>query len=167
MIQYSLKCDKGHRFDSWFQSAAGFDKLQSAGMVACAICGSTHVEKALMAPSVRDSRRAPAPTSEQTPEQAPEQTPEQAPEAAKTQRPGPLSAPSGTAEQALAELKRHVEKNSEYVGLNFVREARQMHEGTAPERPIYGEAKPDEARKLIEDGVPVAPLPFLPNRKSN
>lgn len=148
MIQYTLKCDQDHRFDSWFQSAAAFDKLQSAGMVACAICGSTHVEKALMAPSVRDSRR-------------------KAPEKSDTPRPRPLSAPATTAEQALAELKRHVEKTSEYVGVNFVREARQMHEGAAPERSIYGEAKPEEARKLIEEGVPIAPLPFLPNRKSN
>lgn len=151
MIQFTLKCDKDHRFDSWFQSASAFDKLQSAGMVACAVCGSTHVEKALMAPSVRDSRRKRP----------------QAPEAPDTPRQRPLSAPATTAEQALAELKRHVEKTSEYVGLNFAREARQMHEGTAPERSIYGEAKPEEARKLLEDGVPVAPLPFLPNRKSN
>ena len=151
MIQFTLKCDKDHRFDSWFQSASAFDKLQSAGMVACAVCGSTHVEKALMAPSVRDSRRKRP----------------QAPEAPDTPRQRPLSAPATTAEQALADLKRHVEKNSEYVGLNFAREARQMHEGSAPERSIYGEAKPEEARKLLEDGVPIAPLPFLPNRKSN
>ena len=151
MIQFTLKCDQDHRFDSWFQSASAFDKLHAAGMVACAVCGSTHVEKALMAPSVRDSRR---------------KTP-QAAEAPDTPRPRPLSAPATTAEQALADLKRHVEKNSEYVGLNFAREARQMHEGSAPERSIYGEARPEEARKLIEDGVPIAPLPFLPNRKSN
>lgn len=153
MIQFTLKCDKDHRFDSWFQSASAFDKLQSAGMVACAVCGSTHVEKALMAPSVRDSRRK-APAS---PEQAQPPQP----------RERPLSAPASPAEQAMAELKRQIEKNSEYVGVNFAREARQMHEGSAPERSIYGEAKPEEARKLIEDGVPVTPLPFLPNRKSN
>uniref|UniRef100_UPI003B516AD5 DUF1178 family protein n=1 Tax=Roseovarius indicus TaxID=540747 RepID=UPI003B516AD5 len=153
MIQFTLKCDQDHRFDSWFQSASAFDKLHAAGMVACAVCGSNHVEKALMAPSVRDSRRkakeAPA-----------------APEKAQP-RERPLSAPASPAEQAMAELKRQIEKNSEYVGVNFVREARQMHEGSAPERSIYGEAKPEEARKLIEDGVPVTPLPFLPNRKSN
>lgn len=152
MIQFTLKCDQDHRFDSWFQSASAFDKLQSAGMVACAVCGSTHVEKALMAPSVRDSRRKAKDTAQPAPE-APRQR--------------PLSAPASPAEQAMAELRRQIEKNSEYVGVNFAREARQMHEGSAPERAIYGEAKPDEARKLIEDGVPVTPLPFLPNRKSN
>lgn len=152
MIQFTLKCDQDHRFDSWFQSASAFDKLQSAGMVACAVCGSTHVEKALMAPSVRDSRRK-AKEAPEAKDDAPRQR--------------PLSAPASPAEQAMAELKRQIEKNSEYVGVNFAREARQMHEGSAPERSIYGEAKPEEARKLIEDGVPVTPLPFLPNRKSN
>ncbi|HSF62903.1 MAG TPA: DUF1178 family protein, partial [Paracoccaceae bacterium] len=64
-------------------------------------------------------------------------------------------------------LRREVEANSEYVGVEFATEARRIHAGTAPERAIYGEARPEEARKLIEDGVPVAPLPFLPARKVN
>jgi hypothetical protein len=68
---------------------------------------------------------------------------------------------------ALAELRRRVEENSEYVGLEFAAEARKMHLGDTPERAIWGEAGIDEARALIEDGVPVAPLPFLPTRKSN
>ena len=80
---------------------------------------------------------------------------------------GPLTTPASPAEQALAKLKAHVEANSDYVGMEFASEARAIHEGDAPERSIYGEAKPDEARKLIEDGVPVAPLPFRPGRKSN
>jgi len=78
-----------------------------------------------------------------------------------------LTEPASPAEKALADLKAQVEKNSEYVGMNFAREAREIHDGTAPERAIYGEARPEEARKLIEDGVPVAPLPFVPARKSN
>ena len=145
MIQFTLRCDNDHRFDSWFQSAAAFDKLNSSGMVACAVCGSANVDKAVMAPSVQASRSKAARPS---------------PEGALTNAPNP-------AEQALAALKKKVEENSEYVGMNFVREARDIHDGLAPERPIYGEAKPDEARKLIEDGVPVAPLPFVPGRKSN
>ena len=79
----------------------------------------------------------------------------------------PLSAPASPAEQALAELRKHVEQNSDYVGGRFASEARAMHEGSAPERAIYGEARPDEARALIEDGVPVAPLPFNIGRKTN
>ena len=78
-----------------------------------------------------------------------------------------LGAPATDLEQALAALRRQVEENSEYVGVNFVTEARRIHAGDAPERAIYGEARADEAKKLIEDGVPVAPLPFLPARKAN
>ena len=80
---------------------------------------------------------------------------------------GDLTAPQSDAEKAMADLRRKVEENSEYVGVNFVAEARKMHEGIVPERSIYGEAKPAEAIKLLEDGVPVAPLPFMPGRKSN
>lgn len=146
MIQYTLKCAEGHRFESWFQSAIAYDKLAAAGMVSCAICGGTEVDKAIMTPRVRPARKA---TKPETPE------------------PGPLSAPQSPAEQALAEMRRKVEENSDYVGMNFAREARAMHEGETPERPIHGEARTDEARALIEDGVPVAPLPFMPNRKTN
>ncbi len=146
MIQYSLKCADGHRFDSWFQSASAFDKLKTAGHVACAICGSPDVDKALMAPRVNhaDHPKVPAPKPE-----------------------GPLSQASGAAEQALAQLKAHIEANSDYVGGNFAKEARAMHLGETPERAIWGEARGEEAKALIEDGIPIAPLPFTPTRKSN
>jgi hypothetical protein len=68
---------------------------------------------------------------------------------------------------ALARLREEVETKSDYVGLRFAAEARAIHEGRAPERSIYGEARPDEARALIEDGVPVAPLPFIPKARAN
>lgn len=145
MIRYSLHCGKGHGFDSWFQNADAFDALSRAGQLACPVCGDAAVEKGLMAPAVSPARKA---------------------EAAQTGKPG-LTAPASELEEALAEMRRRVEASSEYVGMNFVAEARAMHEGEAPERSIYGEARPEEARKLLEDGVPVAPLPFLPSRKAN
>ncbi|MDA7966596.1 DUF1178 family protein [Ruegeria sp.] len=150
MIQYALKCSDGHSFDSWFQSAAAFDKLAAAGMVTCAVCGSAQVEKAIMTPRVRPARNAVAPVAPQ-PEPAPID----------------MATPAPEVEQALAKLRDVVEKNSDYVGNEFASEARKMHLGDAPERAIYGEAKPEEARALIEDGVPVAPLPFIPSRKTN
>lgn len=67
----------------------------------------------------------------------------------------------------LAKLRREVEAKSDYVGTRFAAEARKMHDGDAPARPIHGEARIDEARALIEDGVPVLPLPFLPTRRVN
>lgn len=149
MIQYSLKCDQDHSFTSWFQSAAAFDKLQAVGMVSCAICGSTDVKKSIMAPRVTTSRAKAA-----EPVEAPTPAPS-------------LSEPATEVEKAFAAMREQVEKNSTYVGADFASEARAMHEGEAPERQIHGEAKPDEAKKLIEDGVPVMPLPFMNTRKTN
>lgn len=145
MIRYSLICAEGHRFDSWFASADAFETLSGSGMVACAICGTAKVEKAMMAPNVKPGAEEPSPPK----------------------APGPLSAPASPAEQALAELRRRVEAESDYVGRNFAREARAIHDGEAPHRSIYGEANLEEARSLIEDGVPVSPLPFSPRQKTN
>ncbi len=78
-----------------------------------------------------------------------------------------ISAPNGDAEKALAEFRAQVEAKSDYVGETFAAEARAIHLGEVPERAIYGEAKPEEARALIEDGVPILPLPFKPKRKVN
>lgn len=147
MISYTLKCENDHRFDSWFQSADAFDKLLLANMVTCPTCDSASVEKVLMAPRVRTARKAAS-------------RPELANQA-------PLSTPATDQERAIAELKSKVEANSEYVGMEFASQARAIHDGEAPERPIYGEAAPEEAMKLLEDGVPVAPLPFTPKRKTN
>ncbi|MBT7908591.1 MAG: DUF1178 family protein [Marinovum sp.] len=147
MIQYSLKCDQDHSFDSWFQSAAAFDKLLKAKMVTCAICGTSSVQKAIMAPRVNKSGAA------SEPDEKPQKN--------------PLSAPPDPAQQALKELRKHIETNADYVGDNFAAEARAMHDGSAPERSIYGAAQPDEAKQLLKEGIPVAPLPFMPGRKTN
>ena len=142
MIKFTLKCDDGHQFDSWFQSTTAFDRLHAAGAITCMECGSAKVEKALMAPAVAHDR-APEPQAEPT-----------------------SPAPDPKAE-ALQALRKAVEENSDYVGMEFATEARAMHDGEVPRRAIYGEARPDEARALIEDGVPVAPLPFLPKRRTH
>ncbi|MDF1856701.1 DUF1178 family protein [Pseudooceanicola sp.] len=144
MIQFSLKCPNDHRFDSWFQSAEAFEKLAAAGMVSCAICGANKVEKAVMAPRVATSR-----TDKDQPKER------------------PLSAPRSPAEQALTELRRKIEAQSEDVGRDFARQARAIHDGDMPDRAIRGEARVEEARALIEDGVPIVPLPFAASRKSN
>ncbi|WP_171209523.1 MULTISPECIES: DUF1178 family protein [unclassified Ruegeria] len=151
MIQYALKCSEGHSFDSWFQSAEAYDKLASSGMIACSVCGSSHVEKAVMTPRVRPARRASSANAKG--KSAPEQV--------------QMTSATPEVEEVLSELRRKVEENSDYVGKDFASEARKIHLGDAPDRAIYGEAKPEEARALIEDGVPVAPLPFVPSRKTN
>lgn len=160
MIQYALKCTAGHRFDSWFSSAADFDRLQASGLLTCAVCGDASVQKELMAPTVRAARSASNPVP-----RAPDQDPERHPQTGRS--PGPLSAPASPAEQMIAELRKKVESSSEYVGTSFAAQARAMHNGDAPVKSIYGEADAGEARKLLEDGVPVLPLPFRPSGKSN
>ena len=148
MIRFALKCDQEHSFESWFHSSAAFEALSAAGHVTCPACGSTQVDKTLMAPRVRPARSA-------------AQTPADPPTAA------PPLAPVSDQERAIAQMKAKVEAESEYVGASFANEARAIHDGDSPDRAIYGEAKPEEARQLIEDGVPVLPLPFTPTRKTN
>lgn len=146
MIRFALKCDQDHRFESWFQSGQAFDDLVARDLVNCPDCGSAEVAKELMAPKVRASRNA-------------------APVKAETQ--AMATTPDPQLAEAIKKLKAHVEQNSDYVGKNFASEARAMHEGDMPHRAIYGEARPDEAKKLIEDGVPALPLPFIPRQKTN
>jgi len=149
MIRYALKCAEGHSFESWFQSADAFDTLAAKGLVACSVCGSTDVKKALMAPKVAAEKQDTAPQEPTTPDR-------------------PLTAPPAhPAEQMLRALKEHVEKTSTYVGGNFAREARAMHLGETPEKPIHGEANAAEAKALLEDGVPVMPLPVVPKDRAN
>lgn len=146
MIRYDLRCAAGHGFEGWFGSSAAFDEQAARGLVSCALCGSTEVEKALMAPGVpaRENRRAPAPS-----------------EAARPMLSAPV--PPEIAEK-LAALRKEIEARSTWVGRSFAAEARAMHLGEAEARPIHGEATGEEAKALIEEGVPVAPLPFLPRR---
>ena len=146
MIKYTLKCSDGHQFDSWFADASAFDTLQAAGHVSCGICGQSDVTKAIMAPRVRPARSAQAAPQSETPN---------------------LAAPGSKAEEALAAMRKSVEENATYVGGNFASEALAQHLGEQPDRPIWGEANREEAKRLIEDGVPVAPLPFVPSRKAN
>ena len=141
MINYTLKCDQNHTFDSWFKSAEAFEMLVKKSMVVCSECGSTKITKAIMAPSVSTSR--------------------------KTDNKHPKLEKKSKLKNDILELKKKIEANSEYVGNNFANEARSMYLGETPERSIYGEAKADDAKKLIDDGIPVMPLPFLPAKKAN
>ncbi len=145
MIRFSLRCDQGHRFDSWFASGGDFDRLRQAAMLSCAVCGTDEVEKDLMAPQVATGATPVAPERPEAPA-------------------APLSAPASPAEQALRELRARIEAASDNVGRDFAREARRIHAGEAPERPIIGEARVTDARALLEDGIPVAPLPWSSRR---
>jgi hypothetical protein len=149
MIRYALKCAEGHAFDSWFRNSAAYDVLAKDGQITCAVCGSTDVTKSIMAPAVNASDAS---------------VPDTAPAQPVTSADAPLSAPASPAEAALRQLQQHVRENSDYVGQDFATEARRIHVGEADKRAIWGEASLQDAKDLHDDGIPVAPLPWMRRR---
>jgi hypothetical protein len=160
MIRYTLRCDLGHAFESWFQSSSVYESQEKRKLVTCPACGSAKVERAIMAPQIvsrkgRDSALpAPAPVPMAVADVA-----------------APASTPLMMAQERelrakLKELRDHIVKNADNVGERFPNEARKMHYGDIEHRPIYGEASPDEARALIDEGVEVSPLPVLPDDRN-
>jgi hypothetical protein len=157
MIRYALHCANDHSFESWFRDSAAFDGLAEAGQLACPTCGSAEVRKALMAPSVVASRKRRAPAPEK---QAPEAD---APVAEITQPATLLDEREKKLREMLRALHREITEKADNVGRAFALEARRIHEGEAPPRSIYGEASRDEVKALVEDGVPLMPLPTPPD----
>ncbi|WP_237216399.1 DUF1178 family protein [Falsiroseomonas oryziterrae] len=159
MIHYKLRCDAGHEFESWFQDSAGFEKLAKAGLVECTVCGSTAVERALMAPAVVSSRKkAKPPAPPQPAAEAPAPQP-QGQIQGQAMAAGPMPAQMVA---MLQRLRAEVEKSCDYVGKDFAEEARKIHNGEVEPRGIYGEATDAEAEALAEDGIDVARLPWVP-----
>jgi hypothetical protein len=156
MIRYSLRCARDHTFESWFQDSAAYDLQVKRKLVSCPACGSDKIEKAIMAPRIvsKKGREAAAPVP------APAET---APTAASTPL---LMAQERELRAKLKELRDHIVKNADNVGERFPNEARKMHYGEVEHRPIYGEASPDEAKALIDEGVEVSPLPVLPDDRN-
>ena len=160
MIRYSLACKRGHEFESWFANSSGYDKQAKRGLLACPICGSTKVEKTIMAPRVGRGDKAidvPAPA------------PVAAPAPPAPQGPEPVAMISPQERELrtkLKELRDHLVKNAENVGRKFPEQARKMHYGEIEHRSIYGEASPKEAKELHEEGIEVHPLPILPDERN-
>ncbi|MCU0830063.1 MAG: DUF1178 family protein [Rhizobiaceae bacterium] len=146
MIRFSLTCDGGHAFDGWFASNDAFDTQRKRGLIDCPHCGTIKVDKAIMAPGVITSDRKAAPSRDL----------------------GPVALDPDRVEMMakLREMVKSVRDNADHVGTEFAEEARKIHFGEAPERAIYGEASRDEVEALLEDGVPVAPLPVLPDDRN-
>lgn len=148
MIRYSLVCDQGHTFESWFQNSKASDGQLKRGLVACPVCDSTKVAKAIMAPRIAAKKRKKAAPAADAPAQ---------PVAL-------LSEKEQETRKLVQALHDHVKKNAEHVGDKFPKLARQMHYEEIKPRSIYGEAKPEEVRDLIDEGVEIAPLPPLPEK---
>jgi hypothetical protein len=160
MIRYTLACERRHEFESWFANSSAYDKQAKRGLVACPICGSTKVEKAIMAPRLA---RTDAPID------VPEAPAAPAAPAAAPEMPAPVAMISPQERELrtkLRELRDHLTKNAENVGRKFPDEARKMHYGDIEHRSIYGEASPQEAKDLHEEGVEFHPLPVLPDERN-
>jgi hypothetical protein len=160
MIRYSLACERGHEFESWFASSSAYDKQAKRGLVSCPHCGSTKVEKTIMAPRLaRGDKAIDVPVPPPTP----------APTPPAPQGPAPVAMISPQERELRAKLKElrdHLTRNSENVGRKFPDQARKMHYGEIEHRSIYGEASPDEAKELHEEGVEFHPLPILPDERN-
>jgi hypothetical protein len=141
VIRFSLICDHDHEFEAWFRSNDDFDRQKKRGFVDCPNCGSTKVQKALMAPAVSTGRK-----QEKI-----------------------ALAMNEVQKKAMAEMKALSEKireNADYVGDKFAEEARKIHFGEADARGIYGEATLEEAKSLAEDGVGFMPIPVFPEDRN-
>ncbi len=144
MIRYALLCDREHEFEGWFGASADFDDQQARGLIECPVCASKAVRKAIMAPAVAGAKRR---TQDRSPAETQAQT-------------------QSMMMEAMGRIRQHVEENFDDVGDAFASEARAIHEGRSEDRGIYGQATSTEVRKLVEDGVPVAPMPPEPPKRS-
>jgi hypothetical protein len=162
MIRYSLICERKHDFEIWFKNSADYDKQAKRGLVTCPACGSAEVEKALMAPALgRGTKKdvhVPAAESASTAE---------VPVPVENKTPVAMISPQEHEFRAkLKELRDHLTKNADNVGAKFPEEARKMHYGESKHRSIYGEASPQEAKELLDEGVELHPLPVLPEERN-
>jgi hypothetical protein len=138
LIRFSLVCEREHEFDAWFRGSEDYETQKKRGLVECPQCGSSKVDKALMAPAVSTGRKQ-----------------------------AKIALAMGEEQRrAMAQLKALADKlksDADYVGDQFATEARKIHLGETEARGIYGEATPEEARGLAEDGIEFMPIPVFPD----
>lgn len=148
MIVFDLRCGGGHVFEAWFGSTSAYEDQRAGGLVQCPMCGDGRIEKAVMAPNVapKGNRAAPAPA------------PASVPVAMGNDAPPPAAVKEALA--VLARMQAAALEKSQWVGTDFASRARAMHDGDEPQAPIHGQTTLKEAKALIDDGIPVAPLPF-------
>jgi hypothetical protein len=152
MIKFALLCASGHEFESWFQNGAAFDTQAAGGLILCPVCQTARVTKAIMAPAIASGGR---------------------------EKPSPALSPAEpSANVALLDssdkelrsmiegIRKRILEQTDDVGMHFPEEARKIHHGLVPERPIHGQASFEEARALIEEGVGILPIPLLPSEQN-
>ena len=158
MIKYALVCNKAHEFESWFRDSAAYDVQARRGLVACPVCNTIRVSKAIMAPSVAGTRDFARPDEGDA-----------AAPAAAPPPPAPvtlLDEKHQRLRKMIREVRAEIMANSDDVGRSFPDEARKIHEGEAPPRSIYGQASSEEIQELLEEGVGILPMPSLPEERN-
>jgi hypothetical protein len=153
MIIYELGCGEGHRFEGWFASADDFAKQAAGGLVNCPACGSADVA---IVPSAKVAVQRAAP-------------PAPLPSGTEVATPAAGSGPAmmgGLAPEVLRKL-REIVHATENVGTRFPEEARRIHYDEVPARPIRGQASPDEAQALRDEGIEFAALPSFLTRETH
>jgi hypothetical protein len=160
MIKYALVCERKHNFEVWFSDSSDYDRQRKRGLVTCPVCDTKKVEKAIMAPALgRGAKKRGGPASIEAPVSAPEMAPP----------PGQVAMISPQEQEfraKLKELRDHLIRNADNVGKKFPEEARRMHYGEIEHRSIYGEASPQEAKELYDEGIEFHPLPALPDERN-
>jgi hypothetical protein len=158
MMKYALVCERKHGFEIWFSDSADYDKQRKRGLVTCPVCHSKKVEKAIMAPALgKGARKRSAPVPAEASAVVPETAPEQV---------AMMSPQEQEFRAKLKELRDHLVRNADNVGRKFPEEARKMHYGEIEHRSIYGEASPQEAKELHDEGIEFHPLPVLPDERN-
>jgi hypothetical protein len=157
MILFTLRCAAGHQFEGWFRDNAAYDRQHRRGLIACPDCGSNEIDKAPMAPRLGRSHKGEADAPEPQHNAAAEPAAPPAP-SANAEAPTPAQV-----RRALQILRRHIERNCENVGSGFAEEARRIHKGEAKARSIYGDATQAESKALLEEGIEIASIPWVPS----
>nr|WP_155197487.1 DUF1178 family protein [Roseibium hamelinense] len=167
-----MQCEEGvsHRFDAWFRSSADFDEQRRKKLLTCPVCGSEKIEKSLMAPAVSTARQKALSSNPDEKKEASNSLSDarECTNVANLETPSDFGQPEKLAEfvSTLRSVKEQLLKDSRYVGSNFAEEARKMHYGEKSVSPIHGETTPDNAKALLEEGIPVVALPRLPEDKN-
>jgi hypothetical protein len=173
MIVFDLECRThenggGHKFEGWFGSSDDFVSQQARGLVTCPFCGSAEIGKALMAPHL--ARKGNQLSSTKPVPVAPDSKPESEQVAAPQVMAGPKLPPEAVQMlRAVAAMQAEALKTSRWVGKSFAEETRAMHYGEKDTVQIHGQATPEEAQELIEEGVAIAPIlfPVVPPGEAN
>jgi hypothetical protein len=148
MINFSLICKNNHEFEGWFRTSEDYEIQLKKGLISCPNCNNTSIQKALMAPAVKSSKKFNDNLVNK-----------------KNDNSNNLENKAAIGDSdlrvALRNIRTYVEKNCENVGDNFANEARLISQGKKKERGIYGKVDNKEAEKLLDEGIDISAVPWI------